>query len=104
VFSANPAALACFVVKKPCWPSAISYSFLAASLRAFPITQYYNLFEVLCTPLGKNLPGSVSQRGMAATKSRFFATLRSALQKLDALLVSIEQLGPSLSEPSSPRN
>jgi hypothetical protein len=27
-----------------------------------------------------------------------------ALQKLDALLVSIEQLGPSLSEPSSPRN
>jgi hypothetical protein len=30
--------------------------------------------------------------------------LRCALQKLDALLVSIEQLGPSLSEPSSPRN
>jgi hypothetical protein len=30
--------------------------------------------------------------------------LRFALQKLDALLVSIEQLGPSLSEPSSPRN
>jgi hypothetical protein len=26
--------------------------------------------------------------------------LRSALQKLDALLVSIEQLGPSLSDPS----
>jgi hypothetical protein len=47
----------------------------------------------------------VQQRGpVAATKSRFFAPLRSALQKLDALLVSIEQLGPSLSEPSSPRN
>jgi hypothetical protein len=30
--------------------------------------------------------------------------LRCALQKLDVLLVSIEQLGPSLSEPSSPRN
>ena len=30
--------------------------------------------------------------------------LRNSLQKLDALLVSIEQLGPSLSEPSSPRN
>jgi hypothetical protein len=29
---------------------------------------------------------------------------RGPLQKLDALLVSIEQLGPSLSEPSSPRN
>jgi len=30
--------------------------------------------------------------------------LRCALLKLDALLVSIEQLGPSLSDPSSPRN
>jgi hypothetical protein len=29
---------------------------------------------------------------------------RRALQKLDALLVSIEQLGPSLSDLSSPRN
>jgi len=32
------------------------------------------------------------------------SSLRCALQKLDALLVSIEQLGPSLSESSSPRN
>jgi len=29
---------------------------------------------------------------------------RGPLQKLDALLVSIEQLRPTLSEPSSPRN
>jgi hypothetical protein len=29
---------------------------------------------------------------------------RFALQKLDALLVSIEQLGSRLSDPSSPRN
>jgi hypothetical protein len=43
-------------------------------------------------------------RPLAASKSRFFAPLRSALQKLDALLVSIEQLGASLSDPFSPRN
>jgi hypothetical protein len=30
--------------------------------------------------------------------------LRCALQKLDALLVSIEQPRPSLTDPSSPRN
>jgi len=38
------------------------------------------------------------------SRARFFAPLRCALQKLDALLVSIEQLGPSLPDPSSPRN
>ena len=31
----------------------------------------------------------------AATKSRFFATLRSTLQKLDELLLSVEQFRPS---------
>jgi hypothetical protein len=50
----------------------------------------------------KKAPSSTAPP-LAATKSRFCAALRS-LQKLDALLVSIEQLGPSLSEPSSPRN
>jgi len=39
---------------------------------------------------------------LAATKSRFFATLRSAPQKLDELVVSVEQFRPSGPEGALP--